>query len=611
METINMKTKAQSFLILFALIMVAFIPARADFIKSTYVGPPDGNWGDPANWSPAIVPNNGGGNYFAATISNVFLTLELDVKVSRLIFKPGDGNPIILGGTAPLLFCLDHDFSSAHTKIGYGGIVYADAESKDVTVDLGELADFSGTTLGTGNTYYVVTAEPGRAATMKFDGANIVTNTALIELIGANARLTDENGANALAHFRHNAFDGYFDLEVGRNFTTEGAFVNEGGIAIFASDPGSVTGDLNTTLTINGNFTDIGYPLDANTDGLVELLAPGPDGDAQMIINGALTNYDADTHILNKSYFAWEAANGAGAVTRVLGGRPIDVFTSKAALFLIGPNTGLRDKFGNDALRNLAVSARLLIGDRNFTTADSFVSTSRLSVFGGCRFTVSGHLTIRNGFFEVSPLTGYAWTGDPGFPTTRYKSSVVTVRGNFNLPAPGILRFHVLDHEKTATINVKGAAVFAGSLQAGVEKLGKISASDSFTVLTAANITGQFSNVTNGGRVEVFRFDQFGTPIGKPIGTFLVNYDKTSLTLSDFQRNQSFPARIDPAAAVRAPAGPPSRSSIGDPQGNATDRSDLGLDSQRSAFSKIARGTGHVFPVSPPWNQNMISEAAA
>jgi hypothetical protein len=534
-----MKTKRSLtlFLTVGAIVIAAFSVARADNIKSTYTGPTEGNWGDPANWSPAIVPNNGGGNSFAATIANVFLTLDLDVTVNRLTFKPGDGNSIILGGTAPLLFCLDHDFSSAHTKVGYGGIVYADAESKDVTVDLGELADFSGTTLGTGNTYYVVTAEPGRTATMKFDGANIVTNTALMELIGANARLTDENGANALAHFRHNAFDGYFDLEVGRNFTTEGAFVNEGGIAIFASDPGSVTGDLNTTLTINGNFTDIGYPLDANTDGLIELFAPGPDGDARVIINGALTNYDANTHILNKSYFAWVAANGASAVTRVLGGRPIDIFTSKAALILFGPNTGLRDSFGNDALRNLAVSARLLIGDRNFTTADSFVSTSRLSVFGDCRFTVSGHLTIRNGFFEVSPLTGYARPGGgPGFPTTPYKSSVVTVRGNFNLPSPAILRFHILDHEKTATVDVKETAVFAGTLEAALEKPRRISSCDSFTVLTADKIAGQFSNVASGGRVDVFsNYDDLGNPVGNRVGTFRVTYNKAALVLSDFK----------------------------------------------------------------------------
>jgi hypothetical protein len=535
-----MKTNCfhKKLLIICALGASAFGSAHPETIKSTYIGPADGSWGNPANWSPAIVPNNGGDNSFATTIANVFLTLDLDVTVNRLTLARGDGNNIIVGGTAPLLFCLDHDFTSAHTKVGNGGIVAADAESKDVTVDLGELADFSGTTLNTGYVYAVI-SEPGRTATLKFNGANIVTNTAGIELIGVRTLLTDENGADALAHFRHNAFDGYFDLEVGRNFTTEGAFVNEGGIAIFASDPGSVSGDVTTTLTINGNYTGVGYPLDPNTDGLLSLTAPGPMGDARMLINGALTNYDSGTQTLHKSYFGWEAAGGASAVTRVLGGsKPLDIVTSEASLNLFGPNTGFRDKFGNDALRNLAVSARLLIGDRNFTTANSFTSTSRLSVFGDCRFTVSGHLTIRNGFFEVSPLTGYARNGDPGFPTTRYKSSVVTVRGNFNLPAPGILRFHVLDHEKTATVNVKGAAVFAGSLQAGVEKPGRISPSDSFTVLTAANITGQFSNVTNGGRVEVFgSFDQFGNPTGQPVGTFLVNYDKTSLTLSDFQRN--------------------------------------------------------------------------
>jgi hypothetical protein len=531
-----MKTKFQTFLVVSALLALTST-CFAETIKSTYVGPSDGNWGDPANWSPAIVPNTGGGNTFAATIANVFLAVDLDVSVNRLTFNPGDGNNIIFGGTAPFLFCLDHDFTSAHTKIGYGGIVDADAESTDVTVDLGKLADFSGTTLGTGNTYYVVTAEPGRTATMKFDGANIVTNTALIELIGANARLTDEKGADALAHFRHNAFDGYFDLEVGRNFTTEGAFVNEGGLAIFASDPASVSGDVTTTLTINGNYTGVGYPLDPNTDGLVGLTAPGPQGDARMVIKGALTNYDSGTQTLHKSYFGWGAARGASAVTRVLGGsKPLDIVTSEASLNLFGPNTGFRDKFGNDALRNLSVSARLLIGDRNFTTANSFVTTSRLAVFGDTRFTVSGHLTIRSGLFEVSPLTGYARNGDPGFPTTRYKSSVVTVRGNFNLPSPAILRFHVLDHEKTATVNVKGAAVFAGSLHAGVEKPGKISGTDSFTVLTAAQISGQFSNVADGGRVDVYgSFDNLGNPTGDPIGTFLVSYNATTLVLSDFQ----------------------------------------------------------------------------
>ena len=55
-----MKTNAKSFLILFVLITVAFFPARAASIRSTYIGPIEGNWGDPANWSPPVVPNNDG-----------------------------------------------------------------------------------------------------------------------------------------------------------------------------------------------------------------------------------------------------------------------------------------------------------------------------------------------------------------------------------------------------------------------------------------------------------------------------------------------------------------------------------------------------------------------
>lgn len=517
-------------------VVCALSVAHAQNINSVYTGPTDGNWGNPADWSPAVVPNNDGRDTFSVTIANVFLTLDLDVSVNRLTFNPGDGNPIIEGGTAPLLLCVDHNFTSAQTSIGNGGIVYADAESRGVSVDLGKLTDFSHETLGTGSTYYVVTAEPGQTATIKFEGANIKTNIALIELIGARTFLTDQKGADALSHFQRNAFDGYFDLEVGRNFTAKDAFVNEGGISIVASDPGFIDGDLDTTFTINGDFTNVGYPLDANTDGLVELHAPGPNGDAQMIIKGSLKNYQARSRTLNKCYFAWEAANGAKAVTRVLGGQPIDVLTSNAALFLIGPNTGLRDKFGNDGLRNLAVSARLFVADRDFTTAGSFTSTSRLSVFGDCRFTVSNHLTVSSGFLEVSPLTGYARNGDPGFPTTPYKSSQVIVGGNFNLPSAGILRFHLLDHENTATVDVKGAAIFAGALQAGVEDPSQISASDSFTVLTAAQITGQFSNVANGGRVDVYEsFDQLGNPKGDPTGTFLVTYNGNALILSDFQ----------------------------------------------------------------------------
>ena len=153
-----------------------------------------------------------------------------------------------------------------------------------------------------------------------------------------------------LLHFRHNLLYGYFALEVGRDFTTEGSFVNAGEVIIFATDPDSIAGDETTTLTINGDYTGIGYPLDPNTNGFLTLLAAGPVGDARMVINGALINYDANTQTLHKTIFAWEAANGASATTTVLGvSGAFDIRASEASLTLFGPNTGFRDRNGRSA----------------------------------------------------------------------------------------------------------------------------------------------------------------------------------------------------------------------------------------------------------------------
>lgn len=520
---------------LLILCLLAIPMARAATVKSTYIGPIEGNWSDSTNWSQSVVPNNSGSEAFAVRIAKVFLTLDLDVAVNRITFAPGDS--VLDGGKAPFLICVDHNFSSLQTKVGTGGLPFFFADTKDVTGDLGDLADFSGTTLNSGYAY-VVAASAGRTATLKFNGANIVESNTGIELLGAGARVVDENGNDALEHFQHNLLFGYFDLEVGRDFTTEGSFVNEGEVVIFATDPDFIAGDVTTTLTINGNYTGIGYPLDPDTNGAVSLLAAGPLGDARMVINGALTNYDSGTQTLNESAFAWLAANGASATTQVLGGdKALDIVTSKASLVLFGPNTGFRDSSGRNALRNLSTSARLLIGDRNITTAGSFTSTSRLSIFGGTQMTVRGDLSIQSGFLGLWPLTGYAFAGEPGFPTDpAYLNANLLVTKAFALPAASILRFHIFDTATLATLTVRRTATIAGSLQTSVDDVSVISPSDSFTLLTAKQISGQFSNVASGGRADAFvGFDVDNNPIGDPIGSFLVTYDNTTLVLSDFQ----------------------------------------------------------------------------
>jgi hypothetical protein len=533
----------KSCFIICAVVFASFGSARAQVINSTWIGQTGDNWSDASKWNPAIVPNNNGSQTFNVTagVGSEYpgITLDIDVTLTSLA----------LTDEASGITSTDRNFSSASTSMAVnfpdeqfgGGFFELDAFHRSVIANLGNLADFSGTTLNGGNYFAIAEfphADPGITSTIQFNGADVRTNNGDVQIFGIGSRFLDENGNDALRHFEHNLLNGVFEFGTGRDFTTAGSFVNEG-MLVVQSEFGGAYG--NSTLTITGDYTGIGYPIDpAAPLGLAVLLAAGPIGDAKMVINGSLTNYDPATKTLHKTYHVWEAANGRSATTQVLGGnKPLDIVTSEAALILSGPNTGFRDRNGKDALHNLTTSARLLIGDRDFMTKGSFTTTSRLSVFGDAHFTVNGNLTVQSGFFEVSPLTSYARDGDDGFPTDPpYVSTNATIRANFNQLAGSILRFHIFNTATPATISVGAKANFAGSLEASVEDPSQISSSDSFRVLTAKKITGQFSNVASGGRVTVYSgATSTGQNAGDPVGTFLVTITKTSITLSDFQPN--------------------------------------------------------------------------
>ena len=524
--------------IICALMFASFSSAQAATINSTYTGPIGGNWNDPANWSPNTVPNNNGTDTFNVSVDSEYpgVTLDVDVNLNSLTLSTTTDFSAILA--------TDHSLTSAATSLAVnfadeqfgGGAVVFEARHSNVIANLGNLADFSGTTLNGGN-YIVISdhADSGMTATIQFNGADIRTSNGDMLLAGPGARIVDENGNDALRNFEHNLLYGIFDFETGRNFMSAGSIVNEGDVHVISEFAGA---DANTTLTINGDYTGIGFPLDAGTLGRALVEAAGPIGDAKMVINGALTNYNAARKTLNKTWYQWEAANGRSATTQVLGGsRPLDIVTNNASLNLYGPNTGLRDKFGNDALRNLAVSARFFMGDRDFTTADSFTSTSRLSIYGNSHFNVNGHLSVSGDQFQVFALTGYALLGEDGFPNDPpYKKTYITVRGSLDMRSVDRFRYGIFDNATLPSVTINGAAKLGGALVPYLLDGANVSASDRFTLMTAANMVGHFSNVVSGGRVTAFSY-----PDGSELGTFLLTINKRSIVLSDFQPAQMIP----------------------------------------------------------------------
>jgi len=526
--------------IICALMFASFSSAQAATINSTYTGPIGGNWNDPANWSPNTVPNNNGTDTFNVSVDSEYpgVTLDVDVNLNSLTLSTTTDFSAILA--------TDHSLTSAATSLAVnfpdeqfgGGAVLFEARHSNVIANLGNLADFSGTTLNSGN-YIVISdhADPGMTATIQFNGADIRTSNGDMLLAGPGARIVDENGNDALRNFEHNLLYGIFDFETGRNFMSAGSIVNEGEVHVISEFAGA---DANTTLTINGDYTGIGFPLDPGTLGRALVEAAGPIGDAKMVINGALTNYNAARKTLNKTWYQWEAANGRSATTQVLGGsRPLDIVTNNASLSLFGPNTGFRDKFGNDALRNLAVSARFLMGDRDFTTADSFTSTSRLSIYGNSHFNVNGHLSVSGEQFQVFALTGYALVGADGFPNDPpYKRTYITVRGSLDMRSVDRFRYGIFDNATLPSVTINGAAKLGGALVPYLLDGANVSPSDRFTLMTAANMVGHFSNVANGGRVSAIAYPD---PDESVLGTFLLTINKRSIVLSDFQPAQRIP----------------------------------------------------------------------
>jgi hypothetical protein len=539
-----MKTKLHAFLFL-GFIAASLSTGLANTIKSTYIGPVGGNWSDPANWSPPIVPKNDGNQKFVVFVESEYPGMNLDIDVRLNKFKlTGDGSTV--NG-------INHSLQSCATSLGVdfpdeqfgGGYITPVALTRNVIADLGNLADFSDQTLKTGQMAPDASAAgPGITSTIQFNNADIRATNGYIGIFGADSRIVDQYGHDALANLDHILLYGIFDVETGREFTTAGSFLNEGTTVVYST--GFIGPDAPATLVITGDYTGIGYPLDLGTFGLLKPVAPGPSADAKIVIRGRITNYDAASKTLHKSYFVWDAAGGRSATIQVMGGSsPFEIVTNEASLNLFGPKTGFRDSAGRDALRNLTTSARLLIGNRNFTTKGSFVTTSRLSIFGDTQFTVRGDLTVQSGFFQLSPLSAYAREGEVGFPTDpEFIDSNVQVNGNFSLEAGSELRFDFFDPAVSAPLTILGSAALAGSLQTGVEDISQISSADSFTVVTAAQITGQFSNVASGGRVDAYGdYDNLGNPLGDPVGTFLVSYNTTAVVLSDFQPASDAPSR--------------------------------------------------------------------
>src|SRR6516225_5126193 len=186
-------------------LMGGAIGIHASTINSSWNGG-TGNWSVPTDWTPHVVPNNGGGNVYNVTIDSGgsdLVSLDIHATIASLV----------LGGT-----------SGSSTLQNLSG----KAESLEVT---------GATTI---NSTGVLTF--GNASTLKFDGG--LTAGGQFSLNGTTATIT---GGLTLKSGSTAGVSGGSTLTVNGNLTNN----------TFSFATGSPFGGGNT-LTVNGGFTNNG-----------------------------------------------------------------------------------------------------------------------------------------------------------------------------------------------------------------------------------------------------------------------------------------------------------------------------------------------------------------
>ena len=301
------------------------------------------SYSDPANWSPAEVPNNTPTRHYNVTI-NSGVNVDVDATISNLDLAGHD------------LLNYDHAFAVVeNTAATSPNVSVAAFGSAPAICDLGTLSAFSGGVL---RGSYAVTSFSGTGpAILRFRGANVTAlRSSAVYLRGSASQITDENGSDALAQLAEVDATSRLTLD-GHNLVTATPLSVAGslGVGAIASEP--------TILTAAGGLT--------NFDSVTRTLTGG---------SFSLGQYDSD---------------GAGTGPNELRFAGADIANNGSAITLVNDTSRITDLAGFDGLRNFA---------RNLAGASLTLENRALVVPGD--FTNDGILTlVRASFSIIGTLT--------------------------------------------------------------------------------------------------------------------------------------------------------------------------------------------------------------
>lgn len=332
----------------------------------------------------------------------------------------------------------------------------------------GALTNFnSSTDTLSGGTYTV-------AGKLSFAGANIVTDAANITLEGSGELQNSTNGSNGLAKLATIAAGSSFTIESAANFTTVGNFTNDGTLVIY---PGS-------KFTVSGDLTNFNSSTDTLSKGTYEIGGTLEFTGANIVNNAAaLVLAGTSAKILNGSTNGLaNFANNLGSLTLI-----------DNANLATGSTT-----FKNSGKVTIDGGSTMTVGGAN-SYAQSAGTTTVDGTLSAGGITVSGGGILGAGKLSANVTVGGSGTkptisaGDSG------KAGLLAITGTYTQLSSATMNSFIggtAVGTQYSQLQVSGTASLAGTLTVTLASGFTPTIGSKFTVLTAASITGAFSDST-------------------------------------------------------------------------------------------------------------------
>ncbi|MGD0543799.1 MAG: hypothetical protein ABSB65_05260, partial [Candidatus Acidiferrales bacterium] len=445
-------TKHVIFRVLFLSLGILLI-AGASYGQTQINGAASGNWSNTASWSPATVPNNGGGNTYDVTLLSspaVDITLDISPTIDTLTLDSGseltanasmtltttgltnagyisfgNGNTLTVNGTTTTSGSLilgdastgkfNGSLTNSSTFETYGGSTatvsgaftnssggFVDLESTGDVLNVGSLSNNSEMIISTGAALNITGG--GSGITDVVAGSSLYVEGSLNVINGG----TPSNGLASLT-----TVAGLLSWQNGQTLTdtpTGGTLtiISGGTLQTESASKLSITGNVSnsggfyttggSTVTVSGTLTNSNF---------VDLESSGD------VLNvGSLTNTD---EINIASGATLNITGGGSGITDVVAG---------SSLYVVGTLNVINGGTPSNALANLTTVAGILDWENGQTLTDTpsggtlaISSGGALETYSASKLSVNGNVSNTGGFYTDGGSTvtvSGAFTNNPG-----------------------------------------------------------------------------------------------------------------------------------------------------------------------------------------------------